>query len=259
MRLPSVRSTVNAAHVERRALLASALSVLSIAPNVMIPKRASAISATTMTGKTKADLGMYLVEEPKQTGATISGDVVLNGGIIATATFDSQWALSPGGYNDVEASNREGDTAFMQIATLGRGDKLAPKFFADKIFSVDGRYGAYGQPVDVKIKPSAGAAENEMLFDISFSTLTPGGSEVPRKGVVRAIQAKGSSDILMLVCTASASRWKKEGADAASRKTAASFRIADTRPTDLKAEPPSDYRYGKSSGPSNMTSRNDGF
>lgn len=244
--------------LSRRAVL-SALSVLSLSSPLASLDAAHAISATTMTGKTKPDLGVFLVSEPQQAKDTITAEVVLSGGLSATAAFDTKWSLASGGYNDVEAASREGDTVFLQVVPLARGESFAslkPSWYADKLFSVEGRYGAYGQPVDVKVKPSADA---EGTFDLAFSTLTPGGSDVARKGVVRALQAPGSSDVLLLTASASVARWKKEGADAASRRSVGSFRIASTRSTDLRPEPQADYRYGKTSGPSNMSSRNDGF
>ena len=245
------------AALQRRAVLSAALS-LSLMP--LTPKLpANAISATTMTGKTKPDLGIFLLDAPKAAGKSINADVVLSGGVVATPAFDSPWPLAEGGYYDVEAANREGDTAFLQVVRLGRGeslDKLDKNWYGEKLFSVDGRYGTYGAPIDVKVKP---AGDTPNVFAVSFSTLSPGGTDNPRKGLVRAIQAPGSSDVLLLMCSSSATRWKKEGADEVSRQVLSSFRVASTRTTELKPEPQVDYRYGKSSGPANMSSRNDGF
>ena len=53
----------------------------------------------------------------------------------------------------------------------------------------------------------------------------------------------------------SATRWKK-GGEATARFAASSLKVA-VKPTDLKYSPATDYRYGKTSGPSNMSSRND--
>lgn len=245
------------AGMERRAFL-SALSVLSLAP-LMPPAAVQAISATTMTGKTKPDLGMFVVSEPTETKGLISADLVLSGGIVATAAFDSSWPLAQGGYYDVEAATRDGDTAFLQVAKLGRGENLGSlptKWYGEKLFGVDGRYGAYGQPTDVKIKKSA---ENADILEVSFNTLTPGGAENLRKGVVRAVQAPGSSDVILLTASASAKRWKDAAVKADALKAASTFRVASSRKSELPAEASSDYRYGKTSGPSNMSSRNDGF
>jgi len=243
--------------VERRAVL-GALTAISLG-SIVTPLPSSAISATTMTGKTKADLGIFLVDEIKTAAGTLSADVVLSGGVIATASFDTPWKLAEGGYYDVEAQSKEGEVAFLQVKALGKGEalsKLPKTWFGDVLFTVDGRYGAYGAPTDIKLKELSGENDGRSL-ELSFTTLTPGMTEVPRKGIVRAIQAPGSNDVLMLVATASPSRWKKAGDEAAA--TVKSFRVAATRPTSLMPEPSADFRYGKTSGPSSMKSRNDGF
>ena len=64
--------------ISRRAAMQATLASLAvIAPQ----QSALAISATTMTGKTKAELGMVLVEAPKVDGKTLSADLVLDGGL----------------------------------------------------------------------------------------------------------------------------------------------------------------------------------
>ena len=68
-----------------------------------------------MTGKSKANLGVVLVEAPKQVGNKMSADVVLDGGVIATTTFETPWTLADGGYADFEASTREGEAAYLQV------------------------------------------------------------------------------------------------------------------------------------------------
>ena len=96
-------------------------------------------------------------------------------------------------------------------------------------------------------------------LELSFTTLSPGMAESTRRAVVRAMQPAGSEDVVMLVASGSAVRWKKEGVEAAAGQAADSFRIAATRPTTLTPVPSADYRFGKSSGPQKMKSRNDGF
>ena len=143
MRLPIVEG------VSRRAALAwPALAALALTP----APPSFAISATTMAGKSRPELGVVLAEPVRQTGQTISGDVVLSGGTLATATFDSSWSLAEGGYYDIEAKSDKGDGAFVMVLPRGGGlgglkkDKLAAA-----VFGVEGRYGAYGAPQDVKL------------------------------------------------------------------------------------------------------------
>ena len=82
-------------------------------------------------------------------------------------------------------------------------------------------------------------------------------AEVPRRGVVVATQPAGSKEIVMLTASTGAGKWKKGGKEEA-MMAADSFKVA-TRKSELKYAAQTDYRYGKTSGPSNMSSRNDGF
>ena len=52
----------------------------------------------------------------------------------------------------------------------------------------------------------------------------------------------------MLVSSATASRWKKGGADAAARQAAESFRIERAQPTQLPRAASSDYRFEERGG-----------
>ena len=74
-----------------------------------------------------------------------------------------------------------------------------------------------------------------------------GGATTPRRAVLAATQAEGSPDVLVLVASASEARWNQGGADAA-RRVASSFRVDGTRPTKLRAEPASDYRFEEQGG-----------
>lgn len=247
------------AALSRRSALGAALSTFAaLGPNAP----AYSISATTMTGKSKANLGVVLVEAPKQVGNKMSADVVLDGGVIATTTFETPWTLADGGYADFEASTREGEAAYLQVETLGEGqrfDTVPKSWFGDALFKVDGRYGSYGAPTDVKLKELEREAQGARTFELSFTVLSPSMSELPRKGVMRALQVPGSPDVLLLTCSSGASRWTKGSNEADARKTVSTFRVASTRPTTLKRDGPSDFRFGKTTGPENMKSRNDGF
>jgi len=224
------------------------------------PPSALAISATTMTGKTRPDLGVVLVDSVTQQGQTLSADLVVAGGLICSVAFDSKWKLAEGGYYDVEANTRDGEAAFLQRVALPKGstlDSLPAKWFTSAVLGVDGRYGAYGAPVDGKVIADV-TSSGKRLVDISFTSLSPGGAESSRKAVVSAVQPAGSTDALLLVAGASAARWKKSGAEADARAAAQSLRVVGTRKTALAPEAPSDYRFGKTTGPSSMKSRNDG-
>jgi len=248
--------------IGRRAAVGAALSTLAaLGPS----KPAVGISATTMTGKSKPELGVVMLDGAKAVGNSLSADVVLDGGLIATASFDSKWPVAEGGYYDFEASTREGEAAYLSIKALQKGESFAsvPKvWFSEALFSVDGRYSSYGAPTDVKlkeVKSDAAGAAGARDFELSFTVLSPSMAELPRKGVMRAVSVPGSEDVLLLTCSSGASRWAKTSAESEARAAASSFRVAGTRPTALKRDFSADYRFGKTSGPEGMRSRNDGF
>ena len=150
---------------------------------LLCPAPASAISATTMTGKTKPDLGIILVKEPEATKGGVSGEFIISGGNAALVKFDSPWPLAEGGYYDIEAKSKDGsDSAFVQLVNLPSGKTLssAPKtFFTDMLLGVDGRYGAYGGCTVGAVKELDADGKARQL-EISFEALTPGGSEIAR-------------------------------------------------------------------------------
>jgi len=241
---------------DRREALRLPLALAAVlAPFPSLP--AHAISATTMSGKSKPELGMILVDAPKQTGSSITAEAVLPSGRVAAISYETKFNLVSGGYYDVESMATDGgDGAFVQIVTAPKGDlsSLKKDWFLQAICSVTGRYGSYGAPIDGKVLADDKSGATRML-DISFTVLSPSMAEIPRRAVVSATQPAGSSEIVMLVSGCSATKWKK-GGEAAARFAATSFRVA-TRPSDLKYAAYTDYRFGKTSGPSNMSSRND--
>ena len=197
------------ARLDRRSALLHTCAAATA--GVLQQQPAFAISATTMTGKSKPELGMILVDEVKATKAGIAGNLVLDGGVVAAVAFESAWPLAEGGYYDMEAKSRDGsDSAFVQIAKLPRGkslDSLPKTFFTDTILSVDGRYGAYGAPTDIKVTGDSTEGGTRRM-EISFVALSPGSAEVPRRGVVRAtvppvVSATAMNTMWPLLCLAS--------------------------------------------------------
>ena len=63
--------------------------------------------------------------------------------------------------------------------------------------------------------------------------------------------------MLLVTASSSAKGWKDSKVEAEARATAASLRVVSAIPTQLRREESADYRFGRTSGPSNMKSRND--
>lgn len=197
------------------------------------------------------------MEPVVQTGSTISAEMLVGGGISAVAVFESQYPLAKGNYYDVESRNKEGDAAFIHVAALPAGQKIDAvpnSFFTDAALGPLGRFGSYSAPQITRVSTGAyqpkGAASSAAIptryVEVSFNALTQSGFEVPRKGVIAALQLPGSSDALMLVSSVGAARWKKGGEDDA-RLAAETFRVVRTRATSLQRANDNDYRYSSRS------------
>jgi len=153
-------------------------------------------------------------------------------------TFSSPWPLATGGLFDIECRNANtGDGAFVAVSSKASGksvEELPSSFFLDRILGPTGRFSFYGSPTDVKVKKSY-TIDNYRYIELGFSTLSQSTqSEIPRNAILVASIPPGSDQAVMVVGSATANRWKKQGADAAVRKTVESFRVVPSPASKLK-------------------------
>ena len=218
------------------------------------PETTGTLGAGTISSRSRPSTGVVLLEEVKEAGKkdapSVAAELVCDGGVVATATFDSEpgFPLIRGMFYDVEVRNKGSDGAFLQVAALPSGKSMADvsdSFFTKAVFSTEGRYGAYGAPTDIKVVKSD-KSETKRLLEITFSALSPNGNEVPRKALVAALQPDGATDAVMFVAGSTSSNWKS--ASPALRKMADSYRIARTRPTAILRKAKADYRFEEQGG-----------
>uniref|UniRef100_A0A7S0L6A4 PsbP C-terminal domain-containing protein n=1 Tax=Coccolithus braarudii TaxID=221442 RepID=A0A7S0L6A4_9EUKA len=216
------------------------------------PETTGTLGAGTMSSRSRPVTGVVLLEEVQETGAKVapfvSAELVLDGGVAATATFQAEYPLNRGMFYDVEVRNQVGDGAFLQVNSLPLGKSIKDvddSYFTKSVLSTEGRFGAYGAPTDVKIKSVTqnGAVR---LLEIAFSALSPGQQEVPRRALVAAVQPEGATDVVMLVTGSTGGRWKV--CEPVMRKMASTFRIASVRPTNIKRKSKNDYRFEDQGG-----------
>lgn len=257
-----VRSAVP--ELDRRAALGALLSSSLAAVVAARPTAAIAVGnvneislGSGVTGNSQADLGIVLLDEVKAAKSVLTANLLLDGApraLALTARFDAGegFALAKGGFYDVEARNKDQDNCFLQAAPARGGEGVAAlpaKFFADALFKLDGRFGTFGAPIDVKNVGDALAPDGRTRFlEFAFASFTASGAEVPRRVAVAAARPDGAADVLMVVSGCSAPRWKK-GGDAVARAAARSLTIVSARPADVAKSPEADYRFGKPVGP----------
>ena len=247
--------------VERATLLRSlvSFSLLQALPRTLPAHAKETVGPASnfnrlQTGKPRPETGCILIEEVQSTGSakspTISAELVTNGGIAATMAFDSPWPLARGMYYDVEGRSQDGDSAYVHVRTLPT-DKdvlsVPASYLTSSVFNQYGRWSTYGQPTDTKVLGDVTKGQT-CFIEVAFSVLSQAGSDSPRRGLIAAVQPKGSSDAVMLVSSATASRWRKGGADAAARQAAESFRVVSTRATKNARAAASDYRFQERGG-----------
>merc|ERR1719478_49081 len=207
-----------------------------------------------MSSRSRPSTGVVLLDEVQEGGKKdapqVSADLVLDGGVLATAAFQAEpgYPLIRGMFYDVEVrSAKTNDGAFLQVAALPSGKSIADvndAFFSKAVFSSQGRFGAYGAPTDIKVLASEGTSRR--LLELNFSALSPGQTEVPRRTLVAAVQPEDATDVVMLVAGSTKSQWKKS--EPALRKMAGSFHIARTRRTQIPRKSKSDYRFEEKGG-----------
>jgi hypothetical protein len=159
------------------------------------------------------------------------------GRMAALTSYSSPWQLAKGSFFDVECRDaRSGDGAFLAVTTSIEGKSISQiddAFLLDALLAPSGRFSFYGQPTDVRIKKSVTKGDYRII-DLSFSTLSQSTqTENPRKAQLVATIPTGSTQAVMLVGSASTSRWNK-GSDKAVFSTIDSFRSIPAPQTGMK-------------------------
>lgn len=143
------------------------------------------------------------------------------------ASFSSPWPLASGTVFDVECRNAAtGEGSFLAVSSSIGGRALAElpdTFFVDELIRPTGRFSFYGTPTDVKVKKSQTEGAYRFI-EMSFSTLSQSTqTEIPRRARIVATVPPGTSQAVMLVGSASATKWK-QGSQGTIAQVTESFR-----------------------------------
>lgn len=147
------------------------------------------------------------------------------------------WHAATGTVYDVECRDPKfGDGAFLAVSPdIGEQSlaDLKDSFFVKTLFSPTGRFSFYGTPTDIKVRKSV-LDGNFRILDVSFSTLSQATqTEIPRLSRIVATVPNGSGQAVMLVGSASASRWKS-GSEKAVGETMKSFQAVAAPKSAMK-------------------------
>jgi len=220
------------------------------------------MGVSSQAGKSRPVTGVFLRDETEVSRDKRTGDV--NAEIILTNDSNGEnmaaliqynsptWPLATGPFYDVECrDSKTSDGAFIQVTSNINNIKNGNKgnkppldevsFILDTVFAPSGRFSFYGVPTDIKLKKSALLAGSVgggyRILDVNFSTLSQATqSELPRKAQIIATIPKGSSQMVLLIASAPASRWNQKNGVVKNQilSTIESFRAVAAPKSNLK-------------------------
>jgi hypothetical protein len=219
---------------QRRRLLctaAAAAACLSLLPN----EAAKAIfdGGVGGLGKTKPETGVVFVD-PDVAPATqtasglVTAELVLNrsAGDVALVSFESPWPLLRTAAGLEARDLATSDAAFCQVVTgkaiprtasPSQQAAILQEILMDSVLNKQGKFGAYGLPTGIQVKAVSTPLSSDVttsdnnvvpLFQLSFTTLTPGMRESERLYYV-AVQSIRNTLVLLLVGT-TANRFSRQ-------------------------------------------------
>jgi len=195
-------------------------------------------------GKMKPETGVILREGSQVARDARSGNVLAeilvgpsSNPAAVVASYSSPWPLASGTVFDVECRDaKTGDGAFLAVTESTKGKSLAEipsSFFLDQVMKPTGRFSFYGAPTDIKVKKDK-IVDDYRFVELSFSNLSQSTmTEIPRKAIIATTIVPGTENAVMLIGSATATRWKK-GASESVAQTVESFRVVAAPKSAMK-------------------------
>ena len=158
-------------------------------------------------GKTKPSTGVAFFEETSLPIQNAQGIVTaeiqsVSGKKPILVEFSTPWPLLPT-TSGLEARDiRSTESAFVQVVPVAKNwqdRKVFRDLLIDSVLASQGKYGAYGTPTDIKVKPLA--AKESLVFSVTFTSYTPGMRESERQLWIRPIQVDDTLVLLVVGTT----------------------------------------------------------
>lgn len=152
-------------------------------------------------GKTKPTTGVTLFEEnstPIQNDkGIVSAEIRSTTGRPILVQFQTPWPLLPT-TSGLEARDlRSSESAFVQLVpavTDWKNRKLFQQLLMTSVLASQGKFGAYGTPTDIRVKPYDSETG---VFVVTFTSYTPAMRESEREVWIKPIEVDGS--LVMLI------------------------------------------------------------
>lgn len=160
-------------------------------------------------GKTKPETGVVLFEESstpiQNEKGIVSAEIKSVNGKPLRIEFQTPWPLLPT-TSGLEARDlRSSESAFVQVTpevANWQSPKVFKQLLMDSVLASQGKFGAYGTPVDIKVKPLE-ANDRKDAFSVNFTSYTPAMRESERQLWIKTVVAD-STLVLLIVGTTKA-------------------------------------------------------
>jgi hypothetical protein len=207
-----------------------------VVPSVVIPTTFCAIEGSILPcanafdggvgglGKTKPQTGVQYFGEtsgPIQSDkGIVTAEIQSISGKPVLVSFQTPWPISKSSAGLEARDLRNSESAFLQVVSTpsNNGNNWKDKNIFEQlllrsVLSSTGKFGAYGQPFNIQVKPLVNKNEDnnssnsqqqqqqqqQQLFSVTFTTLTPAMRESERKVWIQSKQV--DSDTLVLLVT----------------------------------------------------------
>jgi hypothetical protein len=167
-------------------------------------------------GKTKPQTGVELFEEgsapiQNQEGL-VSAEIKSSNGKPILVQFQTPWPLLPT-TSGLEARDlRSSESAFVQVVEATpnwENPKVFKQILIDTVFASQGKFGAYGTPVDIKVKPLL--SERNDTFSVTFVSYTPAMRESERQVWIKP--KKIDNTLVLLIAGTTKTRFSSQEKD----------------------------------------------
>eukprot|EP00586_Coscinodiscus_wailesii_P008219 CAMPEP_0172521570 /NCGR_PEP_ID=MMETSP1066-20121228/292654_1 /TAXON_ID=671091 /ORGANISM="Coscinodiscus wailesii, Strain CCMP2513" /LENGTH=260 /DNA_ID=CAMNT_0013304497 /DNA_START=259 /DNA_END=1041 /DNA_ORIENTATION=- len=204
------------------------------------------MGVSSQAGKSRPETGVVLrdgsdLSRDGRTGAVVAEIVVRDertgDNTAVLASFASPWPLATGPVFDVECRDgKTGDGVFLAVSRSGGGkgiEDVEEAVLLQRLFDPTGRFSFYGPPTDIKVKKSV-VKDKVRYLELKFSNLSQStGAEIPRNAIIAATIPESTQNVVMLVGSASSSRWRK-GSEDSVRAAVESFQAVPAPKSSMK-------------------------
>ncbi|CAE7030118.1 slc44a2 [Symbiodinium natans] len=184
------------------------------------------------TGVRMSTLGVMEGEAEGDGERLVAAEVLSSSETRVTVSFRTPWPVTSDRTSSSKGLEVRGKSAyaFLQVIPGVSGTATTDQIL-DAVLNSRGKFGAYGEPGDVRILEDKELASGQRQVLISFTSYSPQSAEFQNRAIVKSTTVDG--DAFVLVGTAFDERWQKEPqVESSLRSVVGSFRVDPSKATE---------------------------